>query len=224
MNVYIVYMATNRSRLTGRERALAYLRDTVLADPAMEGTFVNEQQLAAQVGVSRTPVREALLILASEGLLHVVPQRGMYVAPLTGREIRELMDLRGVLEKHAAAVAAADPDKTTARMDEVVAEQHAMADDPARRDEKLFIELDRQFHQILIDAAHNDLLSRTYAGLGERQIRVGIAALAAGAERWKMVCGEHQAIVAAVRAGSVLDAHRAIDEHLRITLEHLLTV
>ena len=224
MNVYIVYMATNRSRLTGRERALAYLRDTVLADPAMEGTFVNEQQLAAQVGVSRTPVREALLILASEGLLHVVPQRGMYVAPLTGREIRELMDLRGVLEKHAAAVAAADPDKTTARMDEVLAEQHAMADDPARRDEKLFIELDRQFHQILIDAAHNDLLSRTYAGLGERQIRVGIAALAAGAERWKMVCGEHQAIVAAVRAGSVLDAHRAIDEHLRITLEHLLTV
>jgi DNA-binding GntR family transcriptional regulator len=224
MNVYIVYMATNRSRLTGRERALAYLRDTVLADPSLEGTFVNEQQLAAQVGVSRTPVREALLILASEGLLHVVPQRGMYVAPLTGREIRELMDLRGVLEKHAAAVAAADPDKTTARMDEVVAEQHAVADDPARRDEKLFIELDRQFHQILIDAAHNDLLSRTYAGLGERQIRVGIAALAAGAERWKMVCGEHQAIVAAVRAGSVLDAHRAIDEHLRITLEHLLTV
>ena len=224
MNVYIVYMTTNRSRLTGRERALAYLRDTVLADPALEGTFVNEQQLAEQVGVSRTPVREALLILASEGLLHGVPQRGMYIPPLTGREIRELMDLRGVLEKHAAAVAAADPDKTTARMDEVVAEQHAMADDPARRDEKLFIELDRKFHQILIDAAHNDLLSRTYAGLGERQIRVGIAALAAGAERWKMVCGEHQAIVAAVRAGSVLDAHRAIDEHLRITLEHLLTV
>ena len=163
MNVYIVCMTTNRSRLTGRERGLG---DSARhgARRSRLGGHVRQRAATGRAGRCRTPVREALLILASEGLLHGVPQRGMYIPPLTGREIRELMDLRGVLEKHAAVVAAADPDKTTARMDEVVAEQHAMADDPARRDEKLFIELDRKFHQILIDAAHTPVPDLRGAG------------------------------------------------------------
>lgn len=211
-------------RLSGRERVLAHLRNVVLCEPGMEGAFINEQTLAGQVGVSRTPVREALLILASEGLLQMVPQRGAYIPPLSGREIRELMDLRGVIEKHAAELVPARADSTAAAMQAVLEKQRVMAASPDQIGAKEFIELDRQFHQVMVDAAGSALLSRTYAALRERQIRVGIGALQAGHARWGNVCTEHAAIVAAVRAGDVAGTHESIDAHLKITLETLLAV
>ena len=87
---------------SGREKAYAYLRENILTDPDVQGRFLNEQELAAEIGVSRTPVREALLLLVSDGLVELIPQRGAYVPPVTGREMSELMELRGVLESHAA--------------------------------------------------------------------------------------------------------------------------
>lgn len=212
------------ARLTGRERVLTHLRSTVLADPEMQGTFINEQQLASRVGVSRTPVREALLILASEGLVRMVPQRGVYVSPLSSREIRELMDLRGLIEKHAATRVIGGSVRIDLAMQKIVETQRAMADAPQEHTAKEFIELDRQFHQVMVDAAGSELLSRTYAGLRERQIRVGVAVLQHGHDRWGEVCGEHEAIIEAVRAGDVAGAHAAIESHLQITLQTLLAV
>ena len=78
--------------VSGRERAYRHLRETVLVDPAVQGTFLNEVDLAQDIGVSRTPVREALLLLVAEGLVEMVPKRGAYVPPLSGRQIRELME------------------------------------------------------------------------------------------------------------------------------------
>jgi DNA-binding FadR family transcriptional regulator len=95
---------------------------------------------------------------------------------------------------------------------------------PAHHDPKRFIELDRRFHQTMVDAAGSSLLSRTYAGLRERQVRVGIAALRAGDGRWAYVCEEHRAIAEAVRDGAVAAAHAAIDAHLERTLQALLAV
>jgi DNA-binding GntR family transcriptional regulator len=211
-------------RTSGRDRALTYLREQVLSDPTMEGAFLSEEQIATQVGVSRTPVREALLILASEGLLQMVPQRGVFVSPLSGREIRELMDLRGVIERHAVDLLGDAAPATAEAMDEVLAAQLTMAGDSSPQGARGFIELDRRFHQVLVDAAGSTLLSRTYAGLRERQIRVGIAALQTGDRRWSTVCSEHAAIVDAVRAGDSSGARTAIDDHLGLTLQALLAV
>lgn len=220
--LYTLCMTEMGTRLSGRDRALSYLRDMVLADPAMQGSFVNEQQIATRVGVSRTPVREALLILASEGLVQMLPQRGAYISTMSGREISELMDLRGLIERHAAGraiILAAEPFTS---MDAILAAQVSMSSAPDQHDAKDFIELDRQFHQEMVDAAASQLLSRTYAGLRERQIRVGISALLRGAQRWTAVCEEHGAIVAALRAADVTAAHEAIDFHLATTLRALL--
>src|SRR5690349_14016414 len=87
---------------SGRDRAYEYLRDHVLADARMQGQFLNEQELAARIGVSRTPVREALLLLVSDGLVELIPKRGALIPVISGREIAELMEMRGVLERHAA--------------------------------------------------------------------------------------------------------------------------
>ena len=106
---------------SGREKAYAYLRENVLIDPDMQGKFLNEQELAAEIGVSRTPVREALLLLVSDGLVELIPQRGAYVPLVTGREVSELMELRGVLESHAARLVIAEGRVPAAEMQETLA-------------------------------------------------------------------------------------------------------
>jgi DNA-binding GntR family transcriptional regulator len=214
-------MTTEASPRSGRERALGYLRTVVLCDPDMEGRFITEQEIADQIGVSRTPVREALLILSSEGLLQLVPQKGGYIPPLSSREIRELMELRGVIERHAADVLPSG-ERTANVMQAVLDEQRAIVA-AVNSTGREFIELDRKFHQALVDAAGSALLSRTYDGLRERQVRVGIVALETERERRSSVCTEHDAIVKALRSGDATAARDAINAHLEVTLAALLS-
>lgn len=208
--------------LSGRDKAYAFLRDTVLSSPAAIGTFLNEQELATRIGVSRTPVREALLMLQAEGLIEMVPKRGAYVPAMSGRQIGELMDLRGALERHAASTALKLGTPPVAAMQRALDAQAGIPNTSQEDAAQQFIAIDTQFHQILIDAAGSDLLSRTYAGLRVRQLRVGLTALFCAPGRRATVCTEHQAIVDALAGGDERLAHRMIDEHLGITLQTLL--
>ncbi|WP_216896824.1 GntR family transcriptional regulator [Nocardia alni] len=212
----------HNAALSGRERAYNYVKDQVLTSLPATGVFLNEQELADRIGVSRTPVREALLMLQAEGLVEMVPKRGAHVPAMSGRQMAELMDLRGVLERHAASKTLAAGAPPVAAMREVLARQEELADSAAAEQARAFIDWDSRFHQILIDAAGSDLLSSTYAGLRARQLRVGLAALFATADRQRHVCGEHQAIIDALEAGDAPLAHAKIDDHLEITLQILL--
>lgn len=208
--------------VSGRQKAYEYVRDEVLASPTATGTFLNEQELATRIGVSRTPVREALLLLQAEGLVEMVPKRGAYVPALSGRQIAELMDLRGVLERHAATTSLRSGAPPVAAMQAALDAQAAIAAHPSEDGAAQFIETDAHFHQILIDAAGSELLSRTYAGLRAKQLRVGLAALFCATDRQTKVCVEHQAIVDALADGDEQRAHLTIDEHLGVTLQILL--
>lgn len=210
---------------SGRDRALGHLR-SLLTDPQVEGGFINEQDVADAVGVSRTPVREALLILASEGLVDLEPRRGARVAALTPRETAELMEMRGLIERFAVQRALAQQLSPHDALAEVMRRQDAVTEGLERLtfdQARACIELDREFHQTLVDAAGNSLLSRSYAALREKQVRVGISALGIGPSRWNAVTHEHGAIVAALRAGDQAAAEKAIDDHLNITLRTILT-
>jgi DNA-binding GntR family transcriptional regulator len=208
--------------LSGRDKAYSFVRDQVLTSPAATGTFLNEQELATRIGVSRTPVREALLMLQAEGLVEMVPKRGAHVPAMSGRQIGELMELRGVLERHAGTTAVRAGTSPVAEMRAALAQQEVLADVRTPDAAKEFIDLDGRFHQVLIDSSGSELLSRTYAGLRARQLRVGLTALFAAADRQHNVCTEHEAIVAALEKGDEGLVHRAIDEHLEVTLQILL--
>jgi len=208
--------------LSGRERAYNYVKDQVLTSLPATGVFLNEQELATRIGVSRTPVREALLMLQAEGLVEMVPKRGAHVPAMSGRQIAELMDLRGVLERHAASKTLAAGAAPVAAMREALVRQEDLADSVDAEQAREFIDWDSRFHQILIDAAGSELLSNTYAGLRARQLRVGLAALFATANRQRHVCGEHRAIIDALDRRDERSAHAKIDEHLEITLQILL--
>lgn len=96
-------LSVSRGLQSGRGRTLTFLRETVLVDSAVEGTFLHENEPAEQIGISRPPVREALLLLVADGLVTMVPDGGAHVPPLSGRETSDLMQVCGVLERFAAA-------------------------------------------------------------------------------------------------------------------------
>jgi DNA-binding GntR family transcriptional regulator len=210
---------------SGRDRALQYLRETVLAEPNLQGTFLNEVELAKKIGVSRTPVREALLLLVADGLVEMLPGRGAYIPPLSGRQVRELMELRGLFERHAATRTIATNAVPVDVMREILDEQKALAttgDVGSAESAAAFIERDVVFHQALVDAADNVMLARSYASLRVRQRRLGVTALFRGADRQLAVCEEHAAIVGALAARDEAAALAAIDSHLERTMQVLL--
>ncbi|QIB48067.1 GntR family transcriptional regulator [Streptomyces aureoverticillatus] len=205
--------------VSGREKAYAYLKDTVLTDPAMQGEYLSEQDIANRIGVSRTPIREALLLLAAEDLVELVPKRGARVAPLMGREIAELMELRGIVERYAAQQVVA-ADRTPVRELSDLLEQQRGLGGPDQAKE--FIAVDHLFHKTLVSAVGNALLDRHYDGLRSRQVRAGVVALFNAEGRQSAVIDEHGAILDALAAGDATAACEAIDHHLESTLKVLL--
>ncbi|MEU9230563.1 GntR family transcriptional regulator [Streptomyces massasporeus] len=205
---------------SGREKAYAYLKETVLTDPAMQGEFLSEQDIADRIGVSRTPIREALLLLAAEDLVELVPKRGARVAPLSGREISELMELRGIVERYAAEQALTSGRTPVRELTELL-ERQAGLSGPDQANE--FIAVDHLFHSTLVSAVGNALLDRHYDGLRSRQVRAGVVALYNQQGRQEAVLHEHQAILDALAAGDAAAACLAIDNHLGSTLKVLLS-
>ncbi|MFJ5262356.1 GntR family transcriptional regulator [Streptomyces sp. NPDC088387] len=205
--------------VSGRQKAYAYLKETVLTDPEMQGVFLSEQEIADRIGVSRTPIREALLLLAAEDLVELVPKRGARVAPLTGREIGELMQLRGIVERYAARQVI-EEDRTPVReLRELLDRQRDLTGADQARE---FIAVDHLFHASLVAAVGNGLLERHYDGLRSRQVRAGVTALFAQQGRQEAVLDEHSAILDALAAGDADAACKAIDDHLASTLKVLL--
>ncbi|MET8831348.1 GntR family transcriptional regulator [Streptomyces sp. NPDC004610] len=204
--------------VSGRQKAYAYLKETVLTDPEIQGVFLSEQEIADRIGVSRTPIREALL-LAAEELVELVPKRGARVAPLTGREISELMELRGIVERYAARQMIAEGRAPVAELRELLDRQrHLTGAEQARE----FIAVDHLFHASMVAAVGNGLLARHYDGLRSRQVRAGVTALFAQQGRQEAVLVEHLAILEAIVAGDPEGACAAIDAHLASTLKVLL--
>src|SRR5947199_10651554 len=83
-------------------RVYQHLKQAILERIHAEGALLSEAEIAAAVGVSRTPVREALLRLESEGLVTLYPKRGVLVLPVSAREIEDVIDARRLVEVHAA--------------------------------------------------------------------------------------------------------------------------
>ncbi|MFF8310104.1 GntR family transcriptional regulator [Streptomyces lydicus] len=204
---------------SGREKAYAYLKDSVLTDPEMQDRFLSEQEIADRIGVSRTPIREALLLLAAEDLVRLVPKRGAHIAPLSGREITELIEMRRLLERFAAAHTTA---AGTAPVDEMAAllagQERLRGADRAKE----FLAADHRFHATLVDAVGNSLMSRQYAALRSRQSRAGVRVLHRTGGHQDEMLAEHRRILDGLAAGDAEAACAAIDSHLQATRRLLL--
>jgi DNA-binding GntR family transcriptional regulator len=141
------------------ERLRALIVDGVLAP----GAHLNERVLCEQLGVSRTPLREAFRTLAGEGIVALQPNRGAVVAALSRQDVEHAFELMAALESLAGGLAAERA--TATERDELRALHFEMLAAHARRDLPAYYRLNSSIHRRLVDCARNPVLADTYARL-----------------------------------------------------------
>jgi DNA-binding GntR family transcriptional regulator len=201
---------------TAASRAYEHIKLRLLNGTYGEGELLSEGAIATELGISRTPVREACLQLESEGLLRLYPKRGALVVPIGSREIAELFEARELVERHALAHVSADAG-LIAQLDTLVERQRAIvAGDGTRYD---FNVSDREFHRTWVETAGNGVLLDLYDHLRDRQQRVTSVMLANRPQIMSSLVEEHAAIAAALRDGDRETADARLVEHLRVARE-----
>ena len=205
-------MATARRPAPAKDRAYAYVKERVLTGVYPGGELLSEGEVAEAMGVSRTPVREAFLLLEAEGLMRLYPKRGALVVPVSPDEIEDVMETRLLVERHAAGrIAERRPEATIARLDEILAAQRAALD---AADQAAFVELDREFHQTIVDGVGNAILARLYDGLRDRQRRMAATAIARDPAIAELYLSQHRAIADALGRGDGDGAGDLLARHL----------
>lgn len=204
--------ATRPAGAKAMEFAYDYLKRLIIDWIIPAESFVTEMEVAEAAGVSRTPVREAFLRLDAEKLVQLVPRRGIWIKPVTVREIRELSQTRLVLELHAAAEVITHGLDAAPRLHEHIAHQRKMLADGTGYPE--FIACDRQFHTDLVRAVGNTVMTGIYESMGDRQQHTGVAAFTAQPGRAANAVEHHQAIADAIAARDLPAAEQALRIHL----------
>ncbi len=186
------------------------LRELIVESTLEPGVRVPERELCERFAVSRTPLREALKVLASEGLLELLPHRGARVTRLTAADLDEMFPVMGALEALAGELACAQI--TEAEMAEVRALHYQMVLHATRGELPEYFRLNQRIHEAIMAAARNPTLARLYRGLAGRVRRARYLANMSK-PRWDQAVAEHEAILAALEKrdgaalGDVLKAH-----------------
>ncbi|GAA0487332.1 GntR family transcriptional regulator [Streptomyces stramineus] len=193
------------------ERVYTHIKEGVLHRRYEGGTLLTEGDLADAVGVSRTPVREALLRLEAEGLIKLYPKKGALVLAVSAQEIADVVETRLLVEKYAAAKAVPASRQLIARLEELLDDMSRAA---AAGDLAAVSVSDRAFHAEIVRSAGNQILSRLYDQLRDRQLRMGVAVMHAHPDRIAKNHAEHTEILQALRAGDAPAAVAVIDQHV----------
>jgi DNA-binding GntR family transcriptional regulator len=209
-------MSVRTGRESAAERVYRWLRERILDGTLAGGRLLSEGEVADAVQVSRTPVREAFLQLAAEGMLELFPKRGALVVSVTAAQLREVLVARMLIEPWASREAAARADRAgiAQRLRRLTAKASRALD---RQDVRGFQDADRDFHEQVLAASGNELLAGFYASLRDRQLRAGTLAVYNDPARAATITAQHDAIVDAIERGDGDAAATAMAEHLNGT-------
>ncbi len=204
---------TNRARSNLKDEVAQYVRDLILSGALVPGRRLDQDDIAARLGTSRLPVREALITLEAEGLVDNLPRRGSFVAPLETQDIEDHYEMYGLLSGIAAERAAdsASPDLVAQLQDVCV--QMWSTDDPAEHDRLNYV-----FH-LLINRSGSS--GRLRAVLRTLSASMPTHFFAHSSEQdWKVrALDEHDAIVAAIAKKDGRSARELMTIHFRNTGE-----
>lgn len=202
-------------RLPLAERAYRILRRRILDNELAPGTVMLETEVAAMLGMSRTPAREALVRLAKEGMVEVRPRHGMRVLPISADDMQEIYAILTALESEAAALIAADG-LSEERLAELRSAVEEMEDALARDDLRAWAAGDEHFHRCLVESCSNARMRGLITQFWDQTHRVRIATLGL---RPKPVSSnrDHLELVAAIEQR---DPERARTSHRLHRLRH----
>ncbi|WP_245239253.1 GntR family transcriptional regulator [Methylobacterium platani] len=192
--------------MSQNERAYRRLKGDIVALRLKPGDALNEAGLCAELGLGRTPVNQALHRLMHEGLVRILPRKGVLVQPLSMDEFAHLIEVRRLTEPPCAALAAARiGPEGLAEIEAVLA---AKPDDL-----DAILDSDRRFHALIAEAAGNRVLAEVLAGLHGRSVRFWALSLATG-HHLAEVADEHAAILDALRRHDAPAAAAAMTAHI----------
>lgn len=198
------------SSRTRGEDAYQKLLDAIQSGTLKPGMRLREVELSEWLGISRTPVREALNRLQTEGLVVQEPRRGLIIAELDHAMVSELYQMREVLEGAAASLAARHAsDVEISMLRDILEKDKSIGNDPVR-----LARNNRLFHECLYRAAHNRYLSKTLNALRESMALLGQTTLSMEG-RSVHALREHDALVTAVEKRDPVAAEQASREHIR---------
>lgn len=193
------------------DEVITRLRDAIIEDRLAPNERLNERVLCVRYGVSRTPLREALKVLAQEGLVTLLPHKGAVVTPLTVAELEQTIDVMRPLEKLAGELVATEiGDHGIA---EIRALHHEMCAFHARQDLPSYFKANQAIHRRLVEESGNRILSSTYEGLNTRIRRFRYRANLSR-ERWDRAVAEHDEMLKALVARDGPELGKLMAQHL----------
>jgi DNA-binding GntR family transcriptional regulator len=203
------------------EQAADAIRTRIVTGDFQLGEALSEITLAAELGVSKTPVREAFLQLKNEGLVDIQPQRGTFVFQMTQEQVRQLTVLRELLEVEAIRIAIqVNAGALSEVLDEVVA---AMVRAVKSADFRTYKALDHDFHQRIIAASANEFIETAYSGIAFR-VQALRNRLSLQPPQNNRSLEEHIALARSVAAGNTDKAVATLLDHIRVTTREYVNV
>jgi len=207
----------NRPSLS--EAVYEMIKQRLLSQELEPGTKLREEDLADQLGVSRTPVREAINKLEREGLVEIIPRYGTFVANISSKDVEEIYQIREALECLAMRLAL-----PRFRKDKLLelAHLHKECKVPVEKgDFDPFIKVDTAFHDLLVKLSKNKRLIRLMSNLNN-QIRLGRLESFSVPGRARKSLAEHQRIIEAMLRGSAEEAENLVRQHSRNAKDNIL--
>lgn len=204
-----------------REIVFETIRNAIVQGDLKPGERLMEVQLAKELGVSRTPVRESIRKLELEGLVKMIPRKGAYVTPMSIKDLQEMMQIRGALESLVAELAAENAtEEEIAAMRE---NNQKFEDSVLINDEEGIIDYDIAFHEILYKACRNERLRQMIHTLREQMQRIRVEYVH-NVDNKKPLTGQHQAIIDNIAGHHPDEAGQYAARHIKITEKDMVAV
>jgi DNA-binding GntR family transcriptional regulator len=207
------------SRKPLHEEAVDRLRDLIVQGALAPRERLNERVLCAQLGISRTPLREAIKLLATEGLVELLPNRGASVAPIESGQLTEALEVMGALEGLAGELACRKA--SSQRLAEIRMLHAEMLAKHAAGDLAGYFRYNQAIHLAIVESSGNMVLGQAYRQLNANVRRARYMANLSR-ERWDAAVREHEEILDALCARDVERLKRLLQEHLAHKLKSVL--
>lgn len=202
-----------------KEQAYDLIKNAINKGELVPGRYYSQDQISSELGISRTPVREALIELQNEGILNIHRGKGIEVVTLSKKDIQEILEMRQALEGVACElVAERANDDTIEELYEIIEGQKK---DMETKNKKEFLEKDRLFHLLIAKTTNNSRLYSSIEAYRDKIVSIGLHAIIREI-RMVEVINEHNDIVEALKQKNPDEARKRIIEHLRGTYKEVL--
>jgi DNA-binding GntR family transcriptional regulator len=204
--------SSSRPSGSAAQRAYDFAKWAILNGVYPAGSLVTAAGLAREVGLSRTPVRVALLRLEAEGLVRLAPGRGAVVNTFSAQEVEDVLEARVMVENYTAGRSFAHRHEF---LPELLRTHEQMKQRRRERDTAGFTECDRVFHEIIVDGAGNTVLSEVYRSLRERQTLFTSSLVRGRVDRMDDAIREHAGILEKLQGEDEQAFREAVNAHLQ---------